>query len=73
MTGRALKPANTLVVGDVVMSSGTPDAEVVAIEESVQIIRKPVYIVTLRLANGRTTHRQYHPSSTVAIRLKGSS
>lgn len=72
MPGRTLKLAGELQVGDVSEITAQRDhrpeqVTVVGIEPSVQIIRRPVVIVTYRRANGQTLHRQYVAGTTLKI------
>lgn len=48
-------------------------ATVMAVVESIQIVRKKVLTITLRDADGRDTHRHFYPMSTFRMLQKEAS
>jgi hypothetical protein len=59
--------ARDLVEGDRIVFRGLSTGRVLSIAESEQIVRKPLLIVTVEMANGDLTKRTYYPSTPVVI------
>ena len=67
--GGGLKQAKDLAPGDRIAGKGLGIFTVLSVAPSVQVVRRPVILVTVRTQSGRVLHRTYGAYSSVALDL----